>query len=153
MAPLIRCLRSRGLQRCSLVFTCWQSLKASRWYRRRSWLFAIQRAHKAAQLEARHGAPPATSAVDSPADASSGQPRKRAATTASVLVDDVSLLLLDRRLLRCRGPLVADYMVGIATSFLQECCEDPTCPTMQPVAYKPRWTDQELDRGDMALFE
>lgn len=53
--------------------------------------------------------------------------------TVTVASDEVSALLLDRRLLVCRGPLVASHWIGCAVSFMHECCEDPACPQMRPV--------------------
>ena len=45
--------------------------------------------------------------------------------------DGLSCLLLDGRLLRCKGALVSSFMAGAVTAFLTECCEDPACPKAQ----------------------
>ena len=75
----------------------------ARFHRRKPWLAAIARRKRDTPVPAIDGVDP-----------------------------DVVSLLLDRRLLVCRGPLVASAQVGFAVSFMHECCEDPQCPTVQP---------------------
>lgn len=101
-----------------------QSEEGSRWHRRKHWLAAVH--HVSVERSTRR-------LRSAEAETSSNKPLKQ---QPPPLIDglhpDVVSVLLDRRLLVCRGHLVASVIVGFATSFLHECCEDSLCPTVQP---------------------